>query len=91
MNPLELIQSDDIETVQLAVNILIKDSNIIEIEDILSKTNFRVRTFDREYIVLRKKPIGLYEQMKNGNNVKIPKFDEKTLKEKINKIFNELQ
>lgn len=83
----QALKSNDIEIVQLAVNILLKDSNIIHIEDILAKTIFRVDSFDRNYITLKNTRKGLYEQIKKGNYTKVKKFDEKTIRKLMKKIF----
>jgi hypothetical protein len=52
MNPLELIQSDDIETVQLAVNILVNQENytVIDIKEKLNFTIFEINYEKSDYV-----------------------------------------
>ena len=84
----QALKSNDIEVVQLAVNILLNNNNILNIEDILDKTMFRIDTFDRKYITLKERyGDGLYEQIKKGNHAKIKKFDKETFTKLIEKVF----
>lgn len=54
MNIEEYLKSDDIEIAELNANILLqKGMNIVQIENLLEKTQYRVNTFDRNYISLR--------------------------------------
>ena len=51
INPKECINSNDREIAELAVNILYQQGmNIINIEELLKKTRWKVTTFDRNYI-----------------------------------------
>lgn len=61
----EMLKSKDIEIVQLGCNLLLNEMNIVNIEDLLKKTRFRVKSFDRTYIALEERG-SLYEQMKQG-------------------------
>lgn len=71
----QALKSNDIEVVQLAVNILLNNNNILNIEDILDKTMFRVDTFDRKYITLKERyGDGIYGQIKKGNHAIIKKI-----------------
>ncbi len=55
MNPLESLNSPDIDIAQLAVNLLLKEREFLEIEELLKHTVYRVDTFDRNYIVLKER------------------------------------
>ena len=85
----QALKSNDIEVVQLAVNILLNNNNnILNIEDILDKTMFRVDTFDRKYITLKERyGDGIYGQIKKGNHATIKKFDKESLTKLIEKVF----
>lgn len=84
----QALKSNDIEVVQLAVNILLNNNNILNIEDILDKTMFRVDTFDRKYITLKERyGGGIYGQIKKGNHTTIKKFDREILTKLIEKVF----
>lgn len=68
MDLLKSLNNSDIDVAQLAVNMLLNTMNIVEIENLLEKTIYRVKTFDRKYIVLQERyGAGLYHQMKKGN------------------------
>jgi len=53
MTPEEMINSDDIETAELGINILYQQGmNIVNIEELLKNTLYVVKKFDRVYISL---------------------------------------
>lgn len=90
MSPEEMLKSEDIEIVQLGCNLLLNEMNIVNIEDLLKNTRFRVNSFDRTYITL-KEGGGIYEQMKRGNYNKIKQFKKSDLEKIIQAIHGAIR
>ena len=90
MSPEEMLKSEDIEIVQLGCNLLLNEMNIVNIEDLLKNTRFRVNSFDRTYITLEERG-EIYEQMKQGNYNKIKQFKKSDLEKIIQAIHGAIR
>jgi hypothetical protein len=79
MSPEEMIESGDVEIVQLGVSLLIEQRvERSEIETLLAPTRFMILSSE-DGIVIKLKVNGLYNQLKEGNWKVVNKFDKKYL------------
>lgn len=84
MNPLELIQSDDIETVQLAVNILKNEGKTVkELNEILKTTIYEIEISTNGRLMIT-------ENWDRSIRKTIEKSMEKIKKEELKLMFSEL-